>query len=108
MPASTNPLKVRLILERFHNSPLPSIEIYVAELGWLILLRENIELVSDNWFSSAKYIASELVASGDSGAIMCKNIYKVNVSHAENANNPKYNLLYNDLTIFVDNIIAFN
>lgn len=99
--------KLDILLKQFKASNSTTLEICVQDLGWLILLKEDIELVSDNWFSSAKYAASEIKPLGEACAIECKNIYKVNVSHVENAYNPKYNLLYNTLTIYMDKIIAF-
>ncbi|MBS7527413.1 hypothetical protein KHM83_12080 [Fusibacter paucivorans] len=101
--------KAQILRQHFINSDLPSIELFVAGMGWLVLLRENIEIVSDNWFASSKYIASEILVPDDAPTVLkCKNVYQVNLSYTDNPNNVKYNLLFEELSIFVDQIIAFH
>lgn len=85
------------------------IEFYVEGLGWLILLKDNIEIVSDNWFTSTKFIASSYTLDETfKNLILFKNIYRINPSFIENENNVKYNLHFNELNVFADKIIAFH
>jgi len=100
--------KAETILNYFKTCTNPTIEIYVEGIGWLILMRDNIEIVSDNWFSSTKFIASEIEISEETPAIIsCKNVYKKNATYNENANNSKYNLHFDVLNIFTDQIVAY-
>jgi hypothetical protein len=100
--------KTQLLHQHFLQSEQPYIELFVMGLGWLVLLRENIEIVSDNWFASSKYIASEVLVTENAPTVLkCKNIYQMNVSYTDNPNNAKYNLLFDELSIFVDQIVAF-
>jgi hypothetical protein len=101
--------KVEILRQHFMQSDQPAIELFVVGMGWLVLLRENIEIVSDNWFASSKYLASEILITDDAPAVLnCKNVYQVNLSYTDNPNNVKYNLLFEKLSIFVDQIVAFH
>lgn len=81
-------------------------EIYVDEIGWLILLLEDVEVVTDNWFTSSKYNKSEIECD-DSGVVMTiKNVYVRNQASVHTENNPIYNLIFNEIRIFTDKIVA--
>jgi len=81
-------------------------EIYVNEIGWLILLLEDVEVVTDNWFTSSKYNKSE-IENDESGAFLTiKNVYVRNQASVHTENNPIYNLIFNEIKIFTDKIVA--
>lgn len=104
-----NLCKAETFLEFIQNSPKNHVEFFIDGLGWLILLKENIEIVSDNWFTSTKFNASTYQIHPSTKELMVfTNIYRLNPSFAENENNVKYNLHYNDLNVFVDQIVAFH
>lgn len=85
-----------------------SIEIHVQELGSFILLRENIENVTDNWFTSSKYDASDIEMADQEGAVLkLTNVYQKNPSYINNEKNYKYNLLYEKIYIASNKIIAY-
>lgn len=101
--------KAEAFLAFVENSPKNHVEFYVEGLGWLIVLKENIEIVSDNWFTSTKYNASSYgIHEENTNLLVFKNIYRINPSFIENDNNVKYNLHFNELNVFVDRIIAFH
>lgn len=96
-------------LDYINQSPSTHVELFVEGLGWLILLKESIEIVSDNWFTSTKFIASQYkLVEGTEDIIELKNVYRVNASHIENDNNVKYNLHYETLNINAKKIIAYH
>ncbi|MGX8797902.1 hypothetical protein ACR6HW_17865 [Fusibacter sp. JL298sf-3] len=98
-----------VFLSFIKESPKNHIEFYVDGLGWLILLKENIEIVSDNWFTSTKYSESKYAVHPDNEQIIVlENIYRLNPPFVENENNVKYNLHYNQLHINADKIVAFH
>lgn len=81
-------------------------EIYVQELGWLILLLDDVEVVTDNWFTSTKYSQSQIVHDEDGAFLTVKNVYVKNIASLHTENNPKYNLIFDEIKIFTDKIIA--
>lgn len=96
------------LINYFNNSTKTIVEIYVDGLGWLIILTENIEIVSDNWFASTKYNRSTAeLLSDDSAIVKLTNVYKLNSSFVENANNVKYNLMFDEIYICTEKISAF-
>ena len=105
---STTKAKSQALLHFFATSKKNSVEICVDGLGWLIVLRENIEIVADNWFTSSKYLASTVEAMDQEGAVIrLTNVYKINASFIENANNVKYNLTFDEIYICSDKITAY-
>ena len=101
--------KTASFLDYFNNTPNSSVELLVDGLGWLIILKDNIEIVSDNWFASTKYLSSTCdVANSASPCVLhFKNVYKKNATFIDNSNNLKYNLIFDELNIFVDKIVAY-
>jgi len=100
--------KQNLFIDYVNNSSKNEIEFYVEGLGWLIVLKENIEIVTDNWFASTKYLASTIeVVDENSKLILFSNIYKHNSSFIENVNNTQYSLWFDEINIFANKIVAF-
>lgn len=100
--------KAEALIEYFENTKKEMVEIYVDGIGWLIILKENIEIVSDNWFASTKYNSSTAeIVNAESSLMRLTNVYKLNSSFVENANNVKYNLMFDDICIFIDKVSAF-
>ncbi|MBF4691648.1 hypothetical protein [Fusibacter ferrireducens] len=100
--------KAESLIEYFNNTNREMVEIYVEGIGWLIILKENIEIVSDNWFASTKYNSSTIeIFNSESSLMRLTNVYKLNSSFVENANNVKYNLMFEDICIFIDKVSAF-
>jgi len=84
------------------------LHIYIQELGWITLILDELEIVTDDLYTSAKYSKSEIFYDTDFGLfITIKNAYKKNVFAIENKNNQIYNLAFNEIDIFVDKIIAY-
>ena len=84
------------------------LHIYVQEIGWITLILDELEIVTDNWYTSAKYSKSEIFYDTNLGLfITVKNAYKKNIFATENKNNQIYNLAFNEIDIFVDKIIAY-
>lgn len=101
--------KGQIFLDFINNTSKTHIEFYVDGLGWLILLKENIEIVSDNWFTSTKFVASKFdLHDNNPHAIELVNVYRFNPSFVENDNNVKYNLHFDHLIVFADKITAFH
>ncbi len=100
--------KAEALINYFKDTKREMVEIHVDGLGWLIILKENIEIVSDNWFASTKYNSSTaMIIDAESSLIRLTNVYKLNSSFVENANNVKYNLMFDDICIFIDKVSAF-
>jgi len=101
--------KTHAFLDYFNNTTRITVEFYVDGIGWLIILKENIEIVSDNWFASSKFLASTCrPLDSDTSTLICfTNVYRKNPTFVENANNVKYNMLFDELCVFVDKIVAF-
>jgi len=100
--------KSEKILEFFNKSGKVPVEIYVQDLGWLIVLREEIENVTDNWFTSNKFIASLVEKADEEGAVLkLTNVYKMNASFADNEKNLKYNLTFDEIYISTDKVVAY-
>lgn len=96
------------ILEFFKESEKASMEIYVQDLGWIVLLRDEIENVTDNWFTSSKYLASTMKCLNDEGTVLeLHNVYKVNSYFEDNVKNLKYNLAFDKIHIITKKIIAY-
>ena len=107
----TNPKKSKgeVFIDFIQNTTKNYVEFYVEGSGWLIYLRENIEIVSDNWFSSTKFVASKHnLLNENPDVIFFENLYRINASFIENENNVKYNLHFNTLNVFADKITAFH
>jgi len=81
-------------------------ELYVQEIGWLVLLLDDVEVVTDNWFTSTKYSRSELIYDDTSIFLTVKNVYIKNVASVHTDSNPKYNLIFDEIKLFTDQIIA--
>ncbi len=100
--------KAKALLKYFDTTEKGVVEIYSEGLGWLIVLTNNIEIVSDNWFASTKYSSSELELVDEEAALLkLTNVYKLNSSFVENANNVKYNLMFDEIHLYADKISAF-
>lgn len=110
MANNINNEKINTFLDYFNNTGRSSVEVLVDGIGWLILLKENIEIVSDNWFASTKYSASTVkILEPETSSLVCfTNIYQKNLTFTENANNVKYNMLFDEICIFIDKIVAFH
>ena len=101
--------KGKLFLDHIHKTQNTSVEFYVEGLGWLILLKDNIEIVSDNWFASTKYLKSSYESVADNTELLdLTNVYVTNASFVENANNVKYNMLFDHLFLDAGKIVAFH
>ncbi|MBM7560520.1 hypothetical protein [Fusibacter tunisiensis] len=101
--------KGRAFYKYYSETDKNTIEFYVEGLGWMILLKENIEIVSDNWFSSMKFTASEIsLNEEETNLIIIKNVYRANSSFIDNENNVKYNLHFDVLHLYADKIVAFH
>ena len=109
MPNSINNEKTNAFLDYFNNTSRVSIEFLVDGIGWLVILKENIEIVSDNWFASSKFISSTCrTLDSETSSLLCfTNVYQKNASFIENANNVKYNMVFDEICVFVDKIVAF-
>ncbi len=95
-------------LEYLQQTENSHIEFFVEGIGWLIILKENIEIVSDNWFASTKYLASSVELIDEVvGVIKFSNVYTLNTTFTENKNNTKYNLMFDEINIFANKIVAF-
>ena len=57
-----NNLKIKSdkIIGYFGDTIKVPMEIFIQDLGWIIILREEVENVTDNWFISSKYNASTI------------------------------------------------
>lgn len=100
--------KAEALIQYFKDSKKEMVEIYVDGLGWLIILKENIEIVSDNWFASTKYNSSTAeIINAEASLIRLTNVYRLNSSFVENANNVKYNLMFDEICIYADKVSAF-
>lgn len=81
-------------------------ELYVQEIGWIVLLLDDVEVVTDNWFTSTKYNQSEIVYDDGGIFLTVKHVYVKNKASVHTENNPKYNLIFDEIKIFTDKIIA--
>jgi hypothetical protein len=81
-------------------------EIYVKEIGWLVLLLDDVEVVTDNWFTSTKYSQTSIEHDESSVYVTLKNVYVKNQASLHTDSNPKYNLIFDEIMIFADHIIA--
>lgn len=101
--------KTTAFLDYFNNTQNSYVELLVEGIGWLIVLKDSIEIVSDNWFASTKYLSSkcDVASEGASCLIHLKNVYQKNSTFIDNANNMKYNMIFDELNIFADKIVAF-
>lgn len=81
-------------------------EIYVQEIGWLVLLLDDVEVVTDNWFTSTKYAQSKIIYDEDGVFLTIKNVYVKNQASVHTENNPKFNLIFDEIKIFIDHVIA--
>jgi hypothetical protein len=99
--------KTKAFLDFFIATDRTTVEFYVEGLGWLIILKENIEVVSDNWFASSMFLASECTME-NVATLSLKNVYRLNTTFNENANNVKYNLVFDKILLFADKIVAYH
>lgn len=99
--------KSKAFLDYFNATESTTVEFFVDGLGWLIILKENIEIVSDNWFASSMFLASEC-AIENPATLSLKNVYRLNTTFNENANNVKYNLVFDKILLFADKIVAYH
>jgi len=83
-----------------------AMEIYVHEIGWLVLLLEDVEVVTDNWFTSNRYIKSHITTDEMGVSIDIENVYVKNKASLHTESNPKYNLMFDKIMLFSDQIIA--
>lgn len=81
-------------------------ELYIKEIGWLVLLLDDVEVVTDNWFTSTKYNQSEIICDENGVSLTIKHVYIKNKASIHTDSNPKYNLIFDEITIFTDHIIA--
>ncbi|MBN2899856.1 MAG: hypothetical protein JXO44_13895 [Clostridia bacterium] len=81
-------------------------EIFVSELGWLVLLLDDVEVVTDNWFTSTKYNQSQFLHDENGVFLTLRNVYVKNQASDHTENNPRYNLIFDEITLFTDKIIA--
>ncbi len=97
-----NNLKIKSdkIIGYFGDTIKVPMEIFIQDLGWIIILREEVENVTDNWFISSKYNASTIEKVDVEGQVLkLTNVYKANASFADNEKNLKYNLTFDDIYI---------
>lgn len=99
--------KTNTFLDFFNTTEKTTVEFFVEGLGWLIILKENIEIVSDNWFASSMFLASECTIE-NIATLSLKNVYRLNTTFNENANNVKYNLVFDKILLFADKIVAYH
>lgn len=101
--------KTYVFLDYFNNTTRNIVEFYVEGIGWLTILKEDIEIVSDNWFASSMFISSTCKPlDPETSTLICfTNVYAKNTTYMENANNVKYNMVFDELCVFVDKIVAF-
>ncbi|MCH4891387.1 hypothetical protein EZV73_27700 [Acidaminobacter sp. JC074] len=83
-----------------------AMEVYVHEIGWLVLLLEDVEVVTDNWFTSNRYIKSDILSDDEGVSVTIKNVYVKNKASVHTESNPKYNLMFDKIMLFSDQIIA--
>lgn len=81
-------------------------ELYIKEIGWLVLLLDDVEVVTDNWFTSTKYNQSEIIGDENGVSLTIKHVYIKNKASIHTDSNPQYNLIFDEITIFTDHIIA--
>lgn len=106
MPNKAINEKTNAFIDYFNRTPRTQVEFFVDGLGWLVILKENIEIVSDNWFASSKYLVSTCKA--ETSCLIClSNVYQKNNTLIENANNVKYNVVFDEVFIDTDKIVAF-
>lgn len=110
MSNTINNEKINAFFDYFNNTSRTTVEFLVDGIGWLVVLKENIEIVSDNWFASTKYTSSTCkILEPDTASLICfTNVYQKNSTFIENNNNVKYNLLFDEICVFVDKIVAFH
>lgn len=99
--------KAKAFLDYFNATERTTVEFFVEGLGWLIIIKENIEIVSDNWFASSMFLASSCTVENPV-ALTLTNVYRLNTTFNENANNVKYNLLFDKILLFADKIVAYH
>lgn len=109
MSYNQNNEKANAFLDYYTNTNRQYVEFLVDGIGWLIVLKENIEIVSDNWFASTKYLASSCKSlESERSSLLCfTNVYQKNAAIMEHSNNVKYNLVFDEICIFADRIVAF-
>lgn len=81
-------------------------ELYIQEIGWIVLLLDDVEVVTDNWFTSTKYNQSKIIYDDNAVYLTVKYVYVKNKASVHTENNPKYNLIFDEIQIFTDKIIA--
>jgi hypothetical protein len=81
-------------------------EIYIQEIGWLVLLLDDVEVVTDNWFTSTKYNQSQIICDENGAGLTIKNVYVKNQASVHTDNNPQYNLIFDEIKIFTDHVVA--
>lgn len=106
MPNKAINEKTKAFIDYFNTTTKSQVEFFVEGLGWLVVLKENIEIVSDNWFASSKYLVSS-IGTENSSLLTLTNVYQKNSPLIENANNVKYNVIFDEVCIFSDKIVAF-
>ena len=83
-----------------------AMEIYIQEIGWLVLLLDDVEVVTDNWFTSTKYNQSQIICDENSASLTIKNVYVKNQASVHTDSNPQYNLIFDEIKIFTDHVVA--
>lgn len=109
MTNSSNNEKTMAFLDYFNNTSKQTVEFLVEGLGWLVIMKESIEIVSDNWFASTKYSESTCnTLDLDTPSLICMtNVYMKNATFIDNNNNVKFNLAFDELCVFIDKVVAF-
>lgn len=105
-----NNLKIKSdkIISYFGDTTKVPLEIFIQDLGWIIILREEVENVTDNWFTSSKYNASTIEeVDGEGQVLKLTNVYKANASFVDNEKNLKYNLTFDEIYISTDKVVAY-
>lgn len=98
---------IKKLVDTKMNGEKKIVELYVAELGWLILLLDALEFVQDSWYNSTRYNPSSIQYCEDHLAICMHHVYRKNEAYDAHQNNQIYNLIFDELNVFIDKIIAF-
>ena len=109
MPNKAINEKTNAFIDYFNHTPRTQVDFLVDGIGWLVILKENIEIVSDNWFASSKYLVSTCKSlAPETSCLLClTNVYQKNNTMIENTNNVKYNVIFDEVCIYTDKIVAF-
>jgi len=83
------------------------VELYVEDFGWLTLLLDALEFVQDSWYNSTRYNRSVIEFDEENISINLKHVYKKNQAYDSHQNNQLYNLIFEEINIFADKIIAY-